>query len=221
MTPVPTMQPDALRAPRRPGRRSVARVRRRAPAAGFDVAYRKLWPADRSAIAAHLKRLPPQDRRLRFMGYVGDTVIDRYCDGLDWHHSVLIGAFIDGVLRGVVHVALGERSGDEAEIGLSVEPSFQGRRIGSELFERSLLSARNRSAVSVRVNCLAENQKMRRIAGKLTEEAGHCGDGLSLVVRQDAPDALSQMQEAMADGLALARVFFDPSNWMTYARTAP
>ncbi|MEZ5812407.1 MAG: GNAT family N-acetyltransferase [Rhizobiaceae bacterium] len=222
MTPNRTMQSIAARQPRQLPRGGA--VRKRGNTASPDdaeVVYRKLKPADGAAIADHLKRLPSQDRRLRFMGYVGDAVIDRYCAGLDWQRAVLIGAFVDGVLRGVAHVALGEKPGGEAEIGLSVEPAHQGKRIGTELFDRALLSARNRSAVSVRVNCLAENHKMRRIAGKYSKEAGHCGDELTLLVHQDASDAVSHVQEAKADGIASTRIILDHSKWTTHVQTAP
>jgi GNAT superfamily N-acetyltransferase len=51
--------------------------------------------------------------------------------------------FADGVLRGAAELRLLEHPG-EAEAALSIERAWQSRRVGSALFERVLLVARNR-----------------------------------------------------------------------------
>ena len=50
--------------------------------------FRKLWPQDADALAAHLLRLDPEQRAFRFGHMVADEWIVRYCAGTDWVRSV-------------------------------------------------------------------------------------------------------------------------------------
>jgi hypothetical protein len=59
------------------------------PRAGW--VFRKLWPQDADALAAHLLRLDPEQRAFRFGRGVADEWIRRYCAGTDWVRSVTLG----------------------------------------------------------------------------------------------------------------------------------
>ena len=63
------------------------------------------------------------------------------------HDAVIWGFFFDGVLRGAAELRLLEHPG-EAEAALSIERAWQSRGVGSALFERVLLVARNRQIES-------------------------------------------------------------------------
>ena len=130
-------------------------------------AYRKLSAADAGLLAGHLKRLEPNDRQLRFWGGVTDRAIDEYCAKLDWTAAVVVGAFVDGELRGVgelVRVRMVPRL--MAEVAFSVEGPWQNAGVGTELLRRVLTVARNRCIDRVYMLCLAENRKMQKIARK-------------------------------------------------------
>jgi RimJ/RimL family protein N-acetyltransferase len=131
------------------------------------IVYRKLWEHDLRRYAAHLRRLEAEDRRDRFMGELDDKAIGSYIVGLDWHRTILIGGFVDGVLRGAAELHLGDHAHlDQAEVAFSVERACQNRGIASELMERILVAARNRGVRRLWLLCLVGNGRMRRVARK-------------------------------------------------------
>ena len=66
--------------------------------------FRKLWAADTAALRAHLLRLDPESRRMRFGTPVSDFFIQHYADNALGNHSVAHGYFVDGILRGVAEL---------------------------------------------------------------------------------------------------------------------
>jgi GNAT superfamily N-acetyltransferase len=90
----------------------------------------------------HLLRLDAESRRNRLAGAVSEY-IRRYADPSALHDAVICGFFVDGVLRGAAELRLLEHPG-EAEAALSIERAWQSRGVGSALFKRVLLVARNR-----------------------------------------------------------------------------
>ncbi len=178
------------------------------PAEGpAKVIVRRLWITERSLVCAHLKRLGVEDRYLRFGGHVGDEFLDRYCGSMDWFRSVLIGAFVDGELRGVGEF---RRFGDgfwprDAELAVSVEGDFQDHGIGSTLFRRLIVYARNRSVGKMYMVCLRNNHKLRHIAAKheFSLESSH--DDVEGLLELSGPSYASWMEEALEEGRAWIR----------------
>jgi GNAT superfamily N-acetyltransferase len=74
---------------------------------------------------------------------------------------------------------------DVAEFAFSVDREWRGRGVGSELFDRAVLWARNRGTRQAIVYCLNENQAMRHIARKagvqMTVAAGETDGRLELL----------------------------------------
>ena len=114
---------------------------------------------------------------MRFHGSVSDLAIERYCRHIDWFSTVALGYFVDGRLRGVAQLSLERplypRGG---ELAVTVETSWQGRGVGTELARRAVTVARNRGLRRLAMLCLVENRPMRRIAAKL-EGALHIDGG--------------------------------------------
>ncbi len=113
---------------------------------------------------------------------------------------MIVGAFVDGVLRGVgelVRVSAWPKS--SAEIALSVEAPFQNDGIGTELLRRILNIARNRYIDRVCMLCLNDNIKMQKIARKfeadLTRAPGETEGRISPLW----PSYLSIFEEAAGD----------------------
>lgn len=129
---------------------------------------RSLGPRHRSRIAQHLLALGPDDRYLRF-GYIAtDSHIGRYVDQLDFDHDEVFGVFNRRLdLVAMAHLAymgpVAERP-TSAEFGVSVLPKARGRGMGSRLFERACLHARNRHIDTLIVHALSENVAMLKIA---------------------------------------------------------
>ena len=82
---------------------------------GPRVELRGLTEYDAKEHAGHLKRLSPQDRRLRFHSMMSDNAVALYSRRMDWQHALAFGIFIDGTLRGVdIYYFPGSYSGQRA-----------------------------------------------------------------------------------------------------------
>ena len=128
---------------------------------------RKLLPSERAEVRAHLLRLDPEDRWLRFAGPASDARIEAYCDGLDESITTMIGYVVDGEVRGLGELKpLGAAWPRVGEAAVSVERAFQNRGVGTALLCRLIVIARNRSIRSLSMICLLENGRMLRIARK-------------------------------------------------------
>ena len=170
---------------------------------------RKLWPGETDAYRDHLLRLDHESRHRRFSGAVADEVIARHAATASGLGVVVYGFFVDGVMRGAAELRQsGSLFSHEAEAAFSIEQPWQSHGVGTELLERTLLTARNRGINSLRMDCLAENRRMQQLARKFDAEFSF--DFGSVVGEVDPPrsTALSLLREVMADTHAIAgRVF--------------
>lgn len=142
----------------------------------------QLTPADRERIFRHFAQLNAQDRRLRFGTVLDDTGIRAYCDKLDFDKGAVFGVFGASLeLDGVAHLALWPGAG---EVGLSVLASARGTGVGSRLFDRAALHARNSGVAELFMHCLRENAAIRHIAKRagmrIVSEAGEADAYLEL-----------------------------------------
>jgi GNAT superfamily N-acetyltransferase len=113
-------------------------------------------------------------------------------------------------LRGAAELRrIGSHFRREAEAAFSIEQDWQSLGVGTELLERTLLSARNRGITSLHMHCLAENQRMQQLARKF--EAEFKFDFGSVVGEVDPPryNTLSLMREAIADGHGIASAMLE------------
>jgi RimJ/RimL family protein N-acetyltransferase len=171
--------------------------------------FRKLWVSDTAALQAHLLRLDPESRRMRFGTPVTDYFIEQYAQHALGSHSIAHGWFVDGVLRGVAELR-GFRSvgGGEAEAAFSVEKNFQNGGIGTELFARTVLAARNRGISRLFVNFLSQNQRMQAIAKKFDAVLTFDSDGVQGKIDAPRANAMSVLKEAVTDTGAVADRMF-------------
>jgi ribosomal protein S18 acetylase RimI-like enzyme len=167
--------------------------------------FRKLWPQDADALAAHLLRLDPQQRSFRFGRAVSDDWVAGYAAATNWFSSVILGCWIAGELRGVGEIKLLDHGWPRsAEAALSVERRFEGRGIGSELFQRGLLIARNRGIGRVSMLCQPENLRVQRIVRKAQPRLDYNGDQIECEIDLGPATALSIAAELYDEGCALA-----------------
>ena len=171
---------------------------------------RKLWLGESDAYRDHLLRLDRDSRYRRFSGTVTDAVIARHAGTIGQTGVVAHGFFVDGVLRGAAELRPeGTVFAREAEAAFSIEKPWQSHGVGTELLKRTLLAARNRRIKHLRMNCLAENQRMQQLARKFDAEISF--DFGSVVGEVDPPNStlLSLMHEAVSDGFSFANAVFD------------
>jgi hypothetical protein len=196
------MQVDAIASP--PGSND------NRPSARSRWVFRKLWPQDADALAGHLLRLDPRQRAFRFGHAVADEWILGYCASTDWTRSVTLGCWIAGELRGVAELKILDRAWPvRAEVAFSVEGAFEARGIGTELFHRSMLIARNRGIARAYMLCLPENQRVQQIVRKMQPSVSYGVDQIECEIALDPPDPFSLASEFCDDGCALALSLWD------------
>jgi GNAT superfamily N-acetyltransferase len=161
---------------------------------------KKLSPANRDALRRHFHALEASDRRLRFGSMISDAGIDDYVTQIDFDRDVVFGTFDDDLnLTGVAHVAV---AGGVAELGVSVLPGHRGQGIGSALFDRSGMFARNHLVRILFMHCLTENQAMMHIAKKskmqIVAASGEADAHLELPPGDPTSIAREMMQEQIA-----------------------
>ncbi|HEY5217583.1 MAG TPA: GNAT family N-acetyltransferase [Pseudolabrys sp.] len=171
---------------------------------------RKLWVGETDAYRDHLLRLDHESRHRRFSGGVSDEFIVRHAATANAVGVVVHGFFVDGVLRGAAELRPNSAAfAHEAEAAFSIEQPWQSHGVGTELLERTLLSARNRGIKALHMQCLADNRRMQQLARKF--EADLKVDFGSVIGEVDPPHstALSLMREAMADSHDIAAAMFE------------
>lgn len=167
---------------------------------------RKLVPAERELILAHLLRLDPLSRFMRFGGVVSDGALARHATRVVSGDASAVGYFIDGELRALAELhPLGRRAGKPAaaEAAFSVERPWQGRGIGSALMRHLVLLAQNRGIEELQVVFLPNNGPMRNLA--VHHAADLQLDDEEMVGRMRAPRAtfFSQAREFIGDIFAV------------------
>lgn len=132
------------------------------------IPIRPLAPRHRPRILAHLLALDVHDRYLRFGHPASDAQIGRYVDLIDFDRDEVFGVFNRRLeLVAMAHLAYLPATPDgnhDAEFGVSTLARARGRGVGSRLFDRAVLHARNRGVRRMIVHALSENAAMLRIA---------------------------------------------------------
>lgn len=166
-----------------------------------------LQPKHDLMIRAHLKALGEYDRRLRFGMLVSDAFIDRYADSFDFSVDAFFGVIDRNLnLLGLAHLAYAKESpklSQTAEFGVSVAENGRGVGIGTALFKRASIHARNTQIKILYVHCLSSNAAMMHIASKAgmrVENAQGEADAFLSLLPAD-PD--SRFNEAIQDQAAV------------------
>lgn len=107
---------------------------------------RVLGPGSIEDFHAHLVRL---DRASRFPGE-DDRAIDVHCLGLVAAGAILIGAFVDGVIRAAAEI-VPDRTARRAEAAITVEDGFHDRGLERDLTSRIVDEAQRHHLSQLRI----------------------------------------------------------------------
>ncbi|ALK10417.1 GNAT family N-acetyltransferase [Blastochloris viridis] len=171
---------------------------------------RKLWSSEALLYRDHLLRLAADDRRQRFGLEVTDDSIAAHALAAFDTGAVVHGFFIDGVLRGAAELHVLSRTPPvEGELAFSVEAEYRNSGIGSALFGRTLLVARNRGVATVTMNCLPSNRPMQSLAKKFEAKIRYNLADVIGELKTPGPTPISLWREMVADGSGLAASLID------------
>ena len=126
---------------------------------------------DRPAVEAHLLRLPPEDRALRFACALSDEALVALAGSLPLTGS--LGLFLGGELVGLAH--LPHVSDDEVEFGVSVEPHARAYGWGRALLRASLEASYASGARQLTAYYGATNRPMVRMMGPIPKAVQSSG----------------------------------------------
>jgi GNAT superfamily N-acetyltransferase len=136
--------------------------------AGNPPMVRRLYQHDARAIEAHLLSLDAHDRRLRFFRAATDTQIRAYVQGIDWDHSLLIGAIDADRVVGIAEALLDRSAAPRhAEIAVSVDADLRGQGLGGFLVAHAADRAALLGVRETRLTFLQENRSIQRIIRSL------------------------------------------------------
>jgi GNAT superfamily N-acetyltransferase len=127
----------------------------------FSGVIRPLTQEDAGHFFAHLSRLDEQSRHDRFHGAISNLALADYAAKALGEKGLVLGFFIDTVLRGAVEIRF---IGQVGEFAATVEHDFQHGGIGTALMGRSFDMARKAGIKSIHLNFVPSNHAMQQLA---------------------------------------------------------
>jgi non-heme chloroperoxidase len=138
---------------------------------------RRLDELDMPLILGHLYAMDEDDRHLRFGNNFSNDKLHEYAKGINFNRDVVIGAFSEGELIGVCHLAVFPEKGHPVgEIGISVDKTKRGHRFGARLMDAAFVEAAIRRVTYVYIYFLRRNRRMAGMCARLGAEIEHDGD---------------------------------------------
>lgn len=160
-----------------------------------------LHPCDAGRITAHLLRLSPEDRSLRFAaGVVTDETVRAYVGRIRFGHDLVLGLVSQcGQVFGLAHGCVFDHRGQlHIEAAFSVDAAWRGLGLGKALMDAVQVRASERAGGRTALvgSCATRNWPMRRIFE---------GAGLTLQREDDELHAHGWVRPRAAAGAAGAR----------------
>ena len=164
------------------------------------VPVRELHVQDRQDVLTHLLALDGTDRYLRFGYAAHNAQIEHYVAHLDFRRDRVLGIYNRKLcLIAMAHLAyIHDPKADScAEFGVSVLPAWRGRGIGTELFARAVLHARNDHISMMFIHALSENKAMLHIAQRAGAKVVRLGSESEAYLTLPSPTLQSHWHEAV------------------------
>ena len=148
----------------------------------MTIPVHNLNESHRELLKRHFDELAEADVVLRFGSNIKPEVRHAYVDGINFERDAVFGVYADDLsLLGVAHLACMDGA---AELGLSVLEAYRGHGIGTALFNRAAIRARNLQIVELFMICLAQNGAIMHLARKA---------GMRIIVDRGDADAYLEL----------------------------
>lgn len=169
------------------------------------VPIRELSERHRGRIRAHLLKLDVADRYLRFGYAANDEQVVRYADQLNFSRDDVFGIFNRRLeLIAMAHLAYMDLADHSncAEFGVSVLKTARGLGLGTRLFARAVLRARNQGVEMIFIHALSENTPMLKIARNAGARVQRDGSESEAYLQLPAPCLDSRVTELWGSQVA-------------------
>lgn len=169
------------------------------------VPIRELSERHRARIRAHLLKLDEGDRYLRFGYAANDEQVVRYADSLDFERDNIFGIFNRRLeLIAMAHLAYTDLAElrNCAEFGVSVLKTARGLGLGTRLFARAMLHARNKGVNMMFIHALSENTAMLKIARNAGARVRRDGTESEAYLQLPEPSLDSRISEIWGNHVA-------------------
>jgi GNAT superfamily N-acetyltransferase len=168
---------------------------------------RKLLSWETALLHDHFMRLDPYARHCRFAAGVSEETVAAYAESALGPDALVHGFLVDGVLRGAAELRL--LKDGSGEVAVTVEDEWRLTGIGTALFDRLLLAARNRGVRNLVMTCLPTNRGMQRLAARFDGKITYASGDAFAKVKAAPANPVSLWREAWSDGSAAAKTMLD------------
>ena len=157
---------------------------------------------ERVSVWNHLIALKEDGLMLRFGYLIRSEKIKEYVQQINLNKDIALGLFVNEKLMGLAHGATYAENGwPVTEVGLSVDPSLQGKGWGTKLLDAAIEAAKIQNSVKVIVNTLTSNSAMRKILEKRGGRAVVDGKDLSVEFVLPNNNSNLEMNHYKIDGM--------------------
>ena len=179
---------------------------------------RKIYKSEKLLLIDHfVNDMVGEPRRLRFGYPANDDAVIKYIErsweGLLKRTEQWFVVKDKGRIVATCHVVLfGE---NQAEMGCTVSPDYQGKKIGQSLFDRGVTWARSKGASAICMQCLSENKVIQHIAQKSGMTTFTLSPGEKEAVTQlTQSELVASQQDALDDTIAVYDSVIRDNTWM-------
>lgn len=181
---------------------------------------RFLLSSERALYRAHLLRLSPDDRAMRFCGGLADHAIDDFVEHLDFT-KVRVKVAFDGSLNVVAAAHLCLIDADQVEFALSIESAHRNHGAGRALFRSAIIWMRNIGARTALCSGLRDNHPMLNLAiseGMEIRFDAQQFDAQLLLAKPDLDGVVSEILEEQIGWIDFTRKYLWGPNRLSYLR---
>jgi hypothetical protein len=164
-----------------------------------SIEIRVLSPASIEDYHGHLLRLDLADRRLRFANEADDRGIDGHCLRLLGAQAIVIGGYVEGVLRAGLEI-LPDRTARRANAVFTAEPKFSLESVTRMLLTRLFDEARRYHLAEISLHGFDDAALLTRVA---QSDGIEIAPGMSALLKLETP-AAAMVAAAPQPGLAYA-----------------
>lgn len=176
---------------------------------GQLIRLRLVRPSDNGSMLRAFSELSAPSRRKRFFAAkvsLSEAELRYFTETDGYDHFAIVAVELDesGMEGNGLGIARAIRISDDdecAEVAITVIDRMQGQGVGHLLLERLVDAALEREITRFRFECLAHNQEIQRLIGKVCRIIDTRLDGEVLIAETDLPrgksDATPQAQETL------------------------